>query len=107
MPEVLRVYEEHSWETIVKGSFVEPALQAPRFMFHTERKKEGIGFPRNFNLSEVNPRAKVFYQRACTNLYYDILGDWRNWKEATPIKNPSFRPIVMERIKRLLYWEKG
>jgi len=54
----------------------------------------------------VNPQAKVFYQRACTNLYYDLLGDWRDWKAITRIKNPDVRLVLLERIRKLLYWTK-
>jgi hypothetical protein len=53
----------------------------------------------------VNPDSKVFYQRACANLYYDLLGDWKDWKEVARIKNPDIRSALIERIKKLLYWE--
>jgi len=54
----------------------------------------------------VNPNSEVFYKRACANLYYDLLGDWREWKEVIKIKNPGIRSVLIERIKKLLYWEK-
>ena len=54
----------------------------------------------------MNPQSNVFYQRACTNLYDELLGDWKNWKEVTRVKNPEIRPRLIERIKKLLYWEK-
>jgi hypothetical protein len=78
-------------------------------MFHTEEEKERDRLFEELRacVEEVNPRAKVFCQRACANLYHDLLGDWRSWKETTPIENPSYRPIVMEKIRRLLYWEKA
>jgi len=53
----------------------------------------------------VNPDSKVFYQRACANLYYDLLGDWKDWEEVARIKNPDIRSALIERIKKLLYWE--
>jgi hypothetical protein len=35
------------------------------------------------------------------------LGDWKEWKEVTKIKNPVIRSALIEKIKKLLYWEKG
>jgi hypothetical protein len=110
--EVLSVYEDRFLgDQIVKGKFGSslPSKPSKVLMFHTENEKERDRLFEELQscVREVNPRARVFYQRACTNLYDDLLGDWENWKETTPIKNPSFRPIVMERIKKLLYWEKG
>jgi hypothetical protein len=110
--EVLSAYEKrflgaHS----VKGKFGSslPSKPSKVLMFHTEEEKERDRLFGELRacVEEVNPRASVFFQRACTNLYHDLLGDWRNWKETTRIENPSYRPIVMERIRRLLYWEKA
>jgi hypothetical protein len=58
-------------------------------------------------VGKVNPDAKVFCQKACANLYDELLGDWKEWKEVTKIKHPNIRPTLIERIKKLLYWEKG
>lgn len=55
---------------------------------------------------KVDPNSKVFYQKACANLYYDLLGDWKEWKEVMKIRNPDIRQALLERIKKLLYWEK-
>ena len=78
-------------------------------MFHIEEEGERDRILKELQtcVQKVNPNAKVFYQRACTNLYYDLLGDWKEWKEVTRIKNPDVRPMLLERIKNLLYWEKG
>ena len=110
--EVLRVYEEQFLgDRAVKGKFGSslPSKPSKVLMFHTEDEKERDRLFEELQacVQEVNPRADVFYQRACTNLYHELLGDWSGWKETTPIKSPSFRPVVMERIKKLLYWEKG
>ena len=77
-------------------------------MFHIEEgERDRILNELQACVQKVNPNAKVFYQRACPNLYYDLLGDWKEWKEVTRIKNPDVRPVLLERIKKLLYWEKG
>jgi len=34
------------------------------------------------------------------------VGDWREWKGATRIKNLDVRAVLIERIEKLLYWEK-
>ena len=109
--EVLREYEESFLEDhYVKGKFgsSQSSKSTKVLMFHIEDEKER---DRVFNelqicLQKVNPDANVFYQRACTNLYYDLLGDWREWKEVTKIKNPDNRSALIERIKKILYWEK-
>lgn len=109
--EVLREYEEkflgdHS----VKGKFgsSQPSKTSKVLMFHTEDEEERGRLLQELRtcVQRVNPKAEVFYQRACTNLYYDLLGDWKDWKEVTRIKNPDVRPVLIQRIKRLLYWEK-
>jgi hypothetical protein len=78
-------------------------------MFHTEDEKEKDRLFRELQtcIQKVNPEANVFYQRGCSNLYHDLLGDWKEWKEVTRIKNSDVRPILIEKIKKLLYWEKG
>jgi hypothetical protein len=110
--EVLSMYERRFLrDHPVKGKFGSslPSKPSKVLMFHVEEEKER---DRLFDelracVEEVNPGARVFCQRACTNLYHDLLGDWRKWKQTTSIENPAYRPIVMERIKKLLYWEKA
>ena len=110
--EVLREYEEHFLgDHCVKGKFgsSQPSKSSKVLMFHTEDKgeRDRISEELQVCVQRVNPRARVFYQRACTNLYYELLGDWREWKEITKIKNPHIRPVLLERIKKLLYWDKS
>ncbi|MBI2875580.1 MAG: hypothetical protein HYY20_01720 [Candidatus Tectomicrobia bacterium] len=52
---------------------------------------------------EIDPGAEVFVNRACTNLYAELLGPWEAWEEETPILWPERVETVKERIKRLLY----
>jgi len=54
-------------------------------------------------IAEKKLRSKVFYQRACANLYYPLLGPWQNWQKIEPILHPQRSPQIMERIKKLLY----
>ena len=109
--EVLREYEESFLEDhYVKGKFgsSQSSKSTKVLMFHIEDEKERDRIFKELQtcLQKVNPDANVFYQRACTNLYYDLLGDWREWKEVTKIKNPDNRSALIERIKKILYWEK-
>jgi hypothetical protein len=77
-------------------------------MFHTEDEGEKGRLFKELEacVRKVNPEGKVFCQKACANLYYELLGDWKDWKEVTKIKNPDIRQTLIERIKKLLYWEK-
>jgi hypothetical protein len=109
--EVLRVYEEHFLnDHYVKGKFgsSKPLKSSKVLMFHTEDEEDRDRILKELQacVQEVNPSSKVFYQRACANLFYELLGDWRQWNEVTPIKKPELRPILINRIKKLLYWEK-
>jgi hypothetical protein len=109
--EVLREYEENFLgDHSVKGKFgsSQPSKPSKVLMFHTEGEGERGRLHKELKdcVQKVNPKAKVFYQRACANLYHDLLGDWREWSEVTRIKDPGVRPMLIERIKRLLYWEK-
>ena len=78
-------------------------------MFHTEDEGERDRLFKELQtcVQKVNPDSKVFCQKACANLYHDLLGDWKGWEEVTRIKNPNVRSALIEKIKKLLYWEKG
>jgi hypothetical protein len=109
--EVLKEYEENFLGNhYVKGKFGSGRITKPTkvLMFHVEDEEERDRILKELQtcVEKVSPEAEVFYQRACANLYYDLLGDWRDWKEMTRIINPDARPMVLERIKKLLYWEK-
>ena len=109
--EVLKEYEENFLgDHYVKGKFGSNLATKPTkvLMFHVEDEEERDRILKELQacVEKVSPNAEVFYQRACTNLYYDLLGDWKDWKEVTRIKNPDVRPVLLERIKKLLYWEK-
>ncbi|MBS3906815.1 MAG: hypothetical protein KGZ49_07245 [Syntrophaceae bacterium] len=110
--EVLREYEEQFLgNQYVKGKFgsSQPSKESKVLMFHTENEEEKDRLFEELQtcVKKVDQDAKVFCQKACANLYYELLGDWKDWKEVTRIKNPDIRTVLLERIKKLLYWEKG
>jgi len=109
--EVLKEYEENFLrDRYVKGKFGSslPTKPTKVLMFHIEDEEERDRIFKELQtcVKKVNPDSRVFYQRACANLYYDLLGDWRDWKGVTRIKNPDIRSALIERIKKLLYWER-
>ena len=112
--ECLQVLEEFEetflGEHSVKGKFgsSQPSAPSQVLMFHTEDEGERDRLLGELRAcaEKVNPESNVFCQRACTNLYYELLGDWKDWKEVTKVKNPEVRPMLLERIRKLLYWEK-
>jgi hypothetical protein len=108
---VLREYEENFLgDHYVKGKFgsSQTSKESKVLMFHTENEGEKDRLFQELRdcAKRVDPNAKVFCQKACANLYHDLLGDWKEWKEVTKIKNPDIRSALIERIKKLLYWEK-
>src|SRR5512136_1733869 len=79
--EVLKEYEENFLgDHYVKGKFGsgQPSESSKVLMFHTENEEERDRLFKELQTSvqKVNPNSKVFYQKACANLYYDLLGDW-------------------------------
>jgi len=109
--EVLREYEENFLgEHYVKGKFgsSQSSKSSKVLIFHIEDEEERDRILKELQrcAQKVNPGSKVFYQRACTNLYHDLLGDWKEWKEVTKIKNPDVRSALLERMKKMLYWEE-
>jgi len=109
--EVLKEFEEtFLGDHYVKGKFgsSQPSISSQVLMFHTEDEGERDRLLEQLRAcaQKVDPGSKVFCQRACTNLYYELLGDWKNWEEVTRVKNPEIRPMLIERIRKLLYWEK-
>jgi len=109
--EVLREYEENFLgDQYVKGKFgsSQSSKTSKVLMFHTENEgeKERLFKELQDCVKKVNSNGKVFCQKACANLYHDLLGDWKEWREVTRIKNPDVRSVLIERIKKLLYWEK-
>jgi len=110
--EVLKEFEERFLgNRHVRGKFgsSQPTKPTKVLMFHTEDEEEKERLLKELEVCvrKINPEGKVFCQKACANLYYELLGDWRDWKEVTPIKNPRVRTTLIEKIKKLLYWEKG
>ncbi len=109
--EVLNEYERRFLrDHHVRGKFGsgDPAKSSKVLMFHTEDEGERDRLLRQLKICsrKVNPQTAVFYQRACTDLYYDLLGGWKEWKEVTRVKNPQVRSMLLGRIKKLLYWTK-
>ncbi len=110
--EVLRKYEElFLKDQAVRGKFgsSQPSKPSVVLMFHTEDDEEKDRLLQELRVcvEMINSEGKVFSQKACANLYAELLGDWKEWKEVTRIKHPEMRPILIERIRKLLYWEKG
>lgn len=73
----------------------------------TERERDRLYRELQECASRVNPEAIVFFHRGCAELYQEILSDWRYWKRKEPIKKPEIIPALIDRIRKMLYWEKG
>jgi hypothetical protein len=75
-------------------------------VFHTDNEKERDQIYEDAKKCafKVNPEARVFISRACAVLYEEILGDWKEWKQTTPIKYPENVEKILGRIKNILYY---
>ncbi len=56
--------------------------------------------------SQTYPESRVSYHRACAELYHELLGDWTTWSKTETIKDPAMVKTIIERIRRILFWEK-
>ena len=74
-------------------------------VFHAEDavERDRIQAALKICLFEINPKREIMISRACAVLYENILGDWRDWQPATPIKCPENIPKQLETIKKILH----
>lgn len=54
----------------------------------------------------INPRAAISYHRGCVELYHELFGDWRTWKKAAVVQRPEAIQPIIQRIRKVLFWEK-
>ncbi|OPY76362.1 MAG: hypothetical protein A4E63_00139 [Syntrophorhabdus sp. PtaU1.Bin050] len=54
----------------------------------------------------VNPFAEVSFHRGCAELYHELFGDWKAWREEETIRKPEAVPVILDRIRKVLFWEK-
>jgi len=104
---VLEIYEERFPSLrYLRGRFgSKEGVSTKAIVIHadSEEERDGILSELEQCAGEVNPEAKVFPARACEYLYGEILGDWQNWEEITPIKYPEKVDGIIKRIKKVLY----
>ncbi len=108
--EVLQEFEKRFLEDRrLKGRFgsVDPARTTKVIVFNVQDETERRRLFREVRTCAhaVNPRSTVSYHRACAELYHDLLGDWRRWRETQPVKRPELAGALLEKIRKMLYWE--
>ena len=54
----------------------------------------------------VQSRSRVTYHRGCVELYHELFGDWKAWKKIAGVKKPEAVPVIIDRIRKTLFWEK-
>ena len=105
---LLAEYEKKFPEGHVYGKFGtgRPLSATKVVVFHTEDKTAAEQVRRRVEscVPAVNKDAQIIVSRACAVLYEEILGDWRAWEPVTPIKHPEKREMLLERIKKTLFW---
>jgi hypothetical protein len=53
----------------------------------------------------VNPGAEITYHRGCVELYHELFGDWKAWREKETIKKPEAVAALIDRIRKVLFWD--
>lgn len=97
-----RFPETHVWGKFGSGR-ANAATQAVVFHAENIEDRDWLHSALKQCLSEMKISKEVLISRACAVLYDELLGDWRDWEEITPIKNPEVANELLERVKGILY----
>ncbi|OPY81129.1 MAG: hypothetical protein A4E64_00059 [Syntrophorhabdus sp. PtaU1.Bin058] len=54
----------------------------------------------------VCPDAEITFHRGCAELYHELFGNWKTWKKTAGIVRPEAVPVIIDRIRKTLFWEK-
>ena len=105
---LLRAYEEKFPEGHVYGKFGSgrPLSETKVVVFHTEDEKSRDQVRERLQacLRAMNKRSEVQVSRACAVLYGELLGDWGQWQEVTALRHPEKVEVLIQRIKKALFW---
>ncbi len=97
-------------DVYIKGRFGsgDASKNTKVIVFNTENKKEKeLLYERLKACAErMTFCPEVFYHKACADLYHELLGDWRQWSRTATVKNPAMIKPIIDRIRKVLYWEK-
>lgn len=109
--EVLSVLEKRLPESIkIKGRFgsVDEAKSTKVMVFNVsnESEREELRGVLNICAHQVNPAATITYHRGCAELYHELFGDWKRWRETETVKKPEIVPDLIRKIRRILFWDK-
>jgi hypothetical protein len=55
----------------------------------------------------VSPGADIFFHRGCAELYHELFGDWKSWRQTETIKKPEVVKEILTRIRKMLFWERS
>ena len=94
----------------IKGRFGSGDAQKPTrvIVFSASGEQEGERLFDQVRIcaQRVNPGTHVSFHRGCAELYHDLFGDWKNWKQIETIKDPGAVNEILTRIRKMLFWEK-
>lgn len=54
----------------------------------------------------VSPEAQVFLHRGCAELYHELFGDSKRWRQIETIERPEAINDTLARIRKVLFWDK-
>jgi hypothetical protein len=94
----------------IKGRFGSGDTLKPTrvIVFSTQNEKEkDVLFEQVCNCAKrVNAEAQTFSHRGCAELYHELLGDWKGWRQTETIKKPELVTEIIARIRKMLFWER-
>ena len=94
----------------IKGRFGSGDAQKPTrvivFSASGEQERERLFDQVRICAQRVNPATHVSFHRGCAELYHELFGDWKNWKQTETIKIPGAINEILTRIRKMLFWER-
>lgn len=95
----------------IKGRFgsgdAEKQTRVIVFSAQNEKEKDLLFEQVSACAGRVNRDARTSFHRGCAELYHELFGDWKAWRQTETLKKPEAVKEIIDRIRKMLFWEKG
>ena len=93
-----------------KGRFGSGDAEKPTrvivFSAQDEKEKDHLFEQVGTCARRVNPYARTSFHRGCAELYHELFGDWKTWRQTETLRKPEAVKEIITRIRKMLYWGK-